>query len=213
MFYIKKIIHFFLPTKTRAITTGLTYYNNNSKKIIISFSGYALHNFPVPELEFFNLTKYKVNILFVQDLTDSWFNNIDINKIKKIAGNKECYCIGNSMGAFNAVMFAKYHKVKKVLGFNPQYSIHPNHAPFEKNYINAAARIRVWRDYYLKFNTKTKYKLYFGDDLNEKHHMLKIPKYKNVDINIIKNSGHDAVLKLKKNKELYKIIKKFFKLY
>ena len=57
----------------------------------------------------------------------------------------------------------------------------------------------------------TNYLLIFGDDDKEKYHASLIPKQKNIRIVYIKNCDHNTAKKLKKQKELYKIINNFFK--
>ena len=104
--------------------------------------------------QFFNLTN-KYNVLFVRDISRSWFNNIDTKLIKKNIKNKTCYAIGNSMGAFNAIIFSNLHNIKKVIAFSPQFSIHPKISR-DKDFINHAARIRKWKYPQLIFSKRTK---------------------------------------------------------
>jgi pimeloyl-ACP methyl ester carboxylesterase len=124
---------------------------------------------------------------------------------------KSCYVIGHSMGAFNAIIFSSlYKKVKKVVAFSPQFSIHPQITK-DTTFRNHAARIKEWRYPKLKFTKNTNYLLIFGDDVKEKYHASLIPKRKNIKVIFIKNCDHSTAKKLKMQNKLYKLINNFFK--
>jgi hypothetical protein len=115
------------------------------------------------------------------------------------------------MGAFNAIIFStQYKKIKKVIAFSPQFSIHPK-VTRDTTFRNHALRIKEWKYIKLKFSKKTKYLLIFGDDSNEKYHAGLIPKKSNIKIIYIKNCDHNTAAKLKKQKKLYPLINNFFK--
>ena len=61
--------------------TIIDYFNNNKKITVISFSSIGRGRKYIQQNEFFKLTK-KYNVMFVKDITRSWFNNIDIKYIK-----------------------------------------------------------------------------------------------------------------------------------
>ena len=149
-------------------------------------------------------------MLFIRDITRSWFNNVDTKLIKRNISEKLCYAIGHSMGGFNAIIFSTLHNVKKVIAFSPQFSIHPNITK-DTTFRNHALRIKDWKYPKLEFSKNTDYLLIFGDDDKEKYHAHLIPKQKNIRINYIKNCDHNTAKKLKKQEKLYKIINNFFK--
>ena len=66
----------------------------------------------------------KYNVLFIKDITRSWFNHIDVKYIKSFLKNNN-YAIGFSMGAFNAIIFSTLYPIKKLIAFSPQFSIDP----------------------------------------------------------------------------------------
>ena len=113
------------------------------------------------------------------------------------------------MGGFNAIIFSTLHNVQKVIAFSPQFSIHPNITK-DTTFKNHALRIKDWKYPKLEFSKNTDYLLIFGDDDMEKYHASLIPKQKNIRIVYIKNCDHNTAKKLKKQKELYKIINNFF---
>ena len=208
-FFVKKIFSFILDKNYNFTKTLLNQYFTGKKKTVLSFSSIGGGIKHIQNEEFFNLTK-KYNVLFIRDITRSWFNNVDINLIKKNITKKNCYAIGHSMGAFNAIIFSTLYKIRKVIAFSPQFSIHP-HITKDTTFRNHALRIKDWKYPKLEFSKNTDYLLIFGDDNKEKYHASLIPKQKNIKITYIKNCDHNTAKKLKKQKELYKIINNFFK--
>ena len=115
IFYLKKIYYSLFKKNYNFTKTLVNQYYTGKKKTIISFSSIGGGTKHIQNEEFFNLTK-KYNVIFVRDITRSWFNNIDVKLIKTNIEKKTCYAIGHSMGAFNAIIFSTlYKKVKKVI--------------------------------------------------------------------------------------------------
>ena len=207
-YYIKKIQYFILKKKFGFSQTSIDTYFSNKKTTVLSFSSIFWAARAVQINEFFHLTK-KYNVIFIKDTSRSWFNNLDLVTIKKNIKTKTNYCIGYSMGGFNAIMFSNFFPIKKVIAFSPQFSIHPSLSK-DKTYLNYAARIKKWKYKQLKFNNKTKYLLIFGSSKNEKYHASKIPNQKNIKIITIDGCDHATAPFLKKEKKLKKLISEFF---
>ena len=208
-FFLKKIYYYFFNKNYNFTKTLINQYYTGKKKTVLSFSSIGQGTKYIQNEEFFNLTK-KYNVLFIRDITRSWFNNIDVKLIKKNIVQGPCYAIGHSMGAFNAIIFSTLHKVKKVIAFSPQFSIHPQITK-DTTFRNYVLRIKKWKYLKLKFSKKTNYLLIFGDDSKEKYHSSLIPKQKNIKIIYLKKCDHNTAHKLKKTKQLYKLIDNFFK--
>ena len=208
-FFIKKIFYYIFNKDYNFTKTLLNQYFTSKKKTVLSFSSIGGGTKHIQNEEFFNLTR-KYNVLFIRDITRSWFNNVDIKLIKKNIIKKNCYAIGHSMGAFNAIIFSTLHRIKKVIAFSPQFSIHPRITK-DTTFRNHALRIKKWKYPKLKFSKNTNYLLVFGDDINEKYHASLIPKRKNIKIIFIKNCDHNTAKKLKMQNKLYKLINNFFK--
>ena len=208
-FFIKKIFYYIFNKDYNFTKTLLNQYFTSKKKTVLSFSSIGGGTKHIQNEEFFNLTR-KYNVLFIRDVTRSWFNNVDIKLIKKNIIKKNCYAIGHSMGAFNAIIFSTLHRIKKVIAFSPQFSIHPRITK-DTTFRNHALRITEWKYPKLKFSKNTNYLLVFGDDINEKYHASLIPKRKNIKIIFIKNCDHNTAKKLKMQNKLYKLINNFFK--
>ena len=124
--------------------TLINQYYTGKKKTVLSFSSIGAGTKYIQNEEFFNLTK-KYNVLFIKDITRSWFNNVDAKLIKRNISKKICYAIGHSMGGFNAIIFSTLHNVQKVIAFSPQFSIHPNitkDKTFRNDSYDAKARFK-----------------------------------------------------------------------
>ena len=208
-FFIKKIFYYIFNKDYNFTKTLLNQYFTSKKKTVLSFSSIGGGTKHIQNEEFFNLTR-KYNVLFIRDITRSWFNNVDIKLIKKNIIKKNCYAIGHSMGAFNAIIFSTLHRIKKVIAFSPQFSIHPRITK-DTTFRNHALRIKKWKYPKLKFSKNTNYLLIFGDNDNEKYHASLIPKQKNIKIIFIENCDHNTAKKLKMQNKLYKLINNFFK--
>ena len=206
-YFLKKIENLIIKKSFNYPKTIIDYFNNNKKITILSFSSIGRGRRYIQQNEFFYLTK-KYNVLFIKDITRSWFNNIDIKYIKSFL-KKNNYAIGFSMGAFNAIIFSTIYPIKKLIAFSPQFSIHPKISE-DDSFLNFAAKIKKWKYNKLKFSKSTKYLLIFGDNNKEKYHMNMIPKQKNIKIIVLKNCDHNTAIHLKKKGDLEKIINKFF---
>ena len=206
-YFLKKIENLIIKKSFNYPKTIIDYFNNNKKTTVLSFSSIGRGRKYIQQNEFFYLTK-KYNVLFIKDITRSWFNNIDIKYIKSFL-KKNNYAIGFSMGAFNAIIFSTLYPIKKLIAFSPQFSIHPKISE-DDSFLNFAAKIKKWKYNKLKFSKNTKYLLIFGDNNKEKYHMSMIPKQKNIKIIVLKNCDHNTALHLKKKGDLEKIINKFF---
>ena len=206
-YLLRKIENFFIKKEFNYPKTIIDFVNNNKKITILSFSSIGGGRKYVQKNEFSHLT-YKYNVLFIKDITRSWFNNIDIKYIKSFLKNNN-FAIGFSMGAFNAITFSSIFPIKKVIAFSPQFSIYPEISK-DESFLNFAARINDWKYKKLKFSNKKKYLLIFGDTEKEKYHMSKMPKTKNIKILVVKNCDHKTAILLKKRGKLKKIINEFF---
>ena len=206
-YFLRKIESFFIKKKFNYPKTIIDFVNNNKKITILSFSSIGRGRKYIQKNEFSHLTK-KYNVLFIKDITRSWFNNIDIKYIKSFLKNNN-YAIGFSMGAFNAIIFSSIFPIKKLIAFSPQFSIYPEISK-DESFLNFAAQIDHWKYKKLKFSNKTKYLLIFGDTEKEKYHMSKMPKGKNIKIMVIKNCDHRTAIILKKKGKIKKIISDFF---
>ncbi len=206
-FFLRKIENFLIKKQFNYPKTIVDFINNNKKITVLSFSSIGRGRKYIQKNEFSHLSN-KYNVLFIKDITRSWFNNIDIKYIKSFLKNNN-YAIGFSMGAFNAIIFSSIYPIKKLIAFSPQFSIYPGISN-DESFLNFAAQISNWKYKKLKFSNKTKYLLIFGDSEKEKYHMSKMPKGRNIKIMVVKNCDHRTAIILKKRGKLKKIINDFF---
>ena len=206
-YLLRKIENFFIKKQFNYPKTIVDFINNNKKITVLSFSSIGRGRKYIQKNEFSHLSN-KYNVLFIKDITRSWFNNIDIKYIKSFLKNNN-YAIGFSMGAFNAIIFSSIYPIKKLIAFSPQFSIYPGISN-DESFLNFAAQISDWKYKKLKFSNKTKYLLIFGDSEKEKYHMSKMPKGRNIKIMVIKNCDHRTAIILKKRGKLKKIVNDFF---
>jgi len=210
IFLFKKIYYSIFSKNYNFTKTLINQYYTNKQKTGLIFSSIGRGTKYIQNEEFFNLTK-KYNIFFIRDITRSWLNNVDIKLIKENLRKKKInFTIGYSMGGFNAIIFSTLMKIKKVIAFSPQFSIHPKISK-DKTYLNYAARIKEWKYPQLKFSENTDYILIFGDSFLEKYHASLFPKKKNIKIIFIKNCSHEGIKKMKRGRKMYKLINKFLK--
>lgn len=190
------------------MNTDTEFIDNGSSKTIVSFTGIK-HGFGVSDFrkEFMGLLKQSdFNVMFVSDREVSWYNNIDIDKIKSKLINQEVVTLGNSMGGYNAVQFANDVNVTKAIALSPQYSVHPHIAPHEKRWKEHVKKIKQWRFKHLMFNDKTEYYIFTGDDKMEMYHADMIPNQQNIH-KFNTPGGHNISSILNKKGVLYPLIK------
>jgi pimeloyl-ACP methyl ester carboxylesterase len=187
--------------------TEITAKFIGAEKTIVSFTGLITEPRGI-NTEFFNVYKLGYNVIFVSDLSRSWFNNIDIDKIKSHIQTDEVMCIGNSMGAFNATMFSNYHPVSKVIGFAPQYSVHPDIVPWEPRWTGLRKRINYSRCKEMQFADSTDYLFIAGSHSHEVNHINMIPDQQNISKFVI-DGDHGIAAQLKTKEKLYPIIENY----
>ena len=180
-----------------------------SDKTVISFSGVGNNPNGKINQEFYNLDKQGYNVLFVIDKNRSWFNDIKVRSITRKIKTEKVFCLGNSMGAFNACMFSTLYPVDAVLAFATQYSVNHNIVPWEHRWDKYVKNIKKWKYKNLEFSENTRYLIINGEDGDEKH-LSMIPNKDNIT-KILFKGNHSIGFQLKKSNNLYPIINNFFK--
>jgi hypothetical protein len=208
IFFFKKIYYSIFNKNYNFTKTLINQYYTSKNKTGLAFSSIGQGTKYIQDEEFFNLTK-KYNVFFIRDITRSWLNNVDIKLIKKFLNKRRInFAIGYSMGGFNAIIFSTLFKVRKVIAFSPQFSIHPKISK-DKSFLNYASRIKEWKYPQLKFSENTDYLLIFGDSSLEKYHASLISRKKNIKIVLIKDCDHQSIKKLKRTGRMHKLINEF----
>ena len=188
------------------MATEIEYHDKQKQGTIVSFAGIGHGMGAIQQTEFFRLTDKDFNVLFVKDTARSWYNQLDIPLIRSQLNDQPVITIGNSMGAFHAVMFALDHPVQKVIAFAVQYSIHPEVVPFDTRYRQYANAVNEWKYRELQFNETTEYHFISGDGRAEQKHLELIPDQSNIRKTVIPGAGHKVARKLKDQGRLYTLI-------
>jgi alpha-beta hydrolase superfamily lysophospholipase len=185
---------------------------SKSSKVIVSFTGIGHGMFAEPKEEFKKtLEKFPdYDSLFVVDKTRSWFNNVNTNEIiNSINHYKTVITLGNSMGGFNAIMFASIYPVDTVIAFVPQYSILSDIVPWEnrwekhRKHLNKLQNCKYPK---LIFNDTTNYYILHGtNDLDNKHIDM-IPTRPNINKIMFDIDSHEFSKILKDRNQLVSTI-------
>ncbi len=191
-----------------------------SSRCLVVFTGvgHKLGGIDIQREEFYSQHKFGM-IIWITDKKRSWGNNLNVLKIseilKKISHNKKIFIIGNSMGGFLGILFSKYLNAKKVIAFNPQFSVCPDIVPDEKRWMHYRHQITEYRfkDLGDNFDKDIKYALILGDDLEDEIHYNKFFKFSshpNIELIRIRNIKHNVASYLKNLNLLNESIFTFF---
>lgn len=189
----------------------LVKYKKGSGDIaIFSFTGvgHALGGIDIQREEFSkSLLVDDVTLFFIIDKKRSWGNSIDFDFLVKLVSpllnDKKIYCLGNSMGAFNAVIFSYYFKTDVCLGFVPQYSVNKNVVKKEDRWDEYVVNIDEYKYKELNsfyFRDSTKYIFFSGSHYKERRHWAKLPSNKNNVFNYVVDGAKHNVAQIFKEK-------------
>ena len=89
--YLKKIYYSIFEKNYNSTKTLINQYYTSKQKNVLSFSSIGAGIRHIQNEEFFYLTK-KYNVLFIRDITRSWFNNVDVQLIKKKYSKQTLLC-------------------------------------------------------------------------------------------------------------------------
>jgi len=191
---------------------------NGKAHITLCFTGVG-HTFGGGDLqsEEFMRTSTFSTALFIQDKHRSWGNNIDFLKLKSIIETfdaEKINAVGNSMGAFLAIVMSKFIDVSTVVAIVPQYSVSKQIMPDESRWDQYVQHIRDWRFPSLDgcYVDNTKYYILAGvGGLDDKHLQL-MPNGRNVSKIYFRNRRfiHKTARALKEDGLLYDVIKDCF---
>ncbi|WP_323718695.1 alpha/beta fold hydrolase [Paracoccus aminovorans] len=129
----------------------VSFSSGTSDKAVVSFSGIGLKIGGMQQEEFRASIPGDFNIYFCIEKSRSWFND-SFTKLVELLGAEitqrgftQVTTLGNSMGGFGALLFARYlPNCRRSLAFVPQTSIRSNIAGFEKRYLHFAERVLNW---------------------------------------------------------------------
>jgi len=141
--------------------------------------------------------------IFILDKTRSWGNALDVPlivaRVRPVAQGRRVVTLGNSMGAFLAVLLSGPLGAGRCLGLSPQWSVDPRVVPEEtrwRRYRNAIAAFHH-PDLRAAFDPDCSYDLLFGDDPMEAAHAGHFPCLPSVRLHRVRGANHELAAHLK----------------
>lgn len=189
-----------------------------SSTLVVSFAGVGQERGVTPPAEFYgSATQFgESHAIFVSDNKRSWLNYPGIadrlvnlikvyqrqNKIDNIV------LLGNSMGAFSAIVLADLMHVDTVIAFTPQFSARQELVPQETRWSYWRNAVTDWRFASVgeMAQDRTAYYVFHGDAPNEKIHWDHFPTRDNVNHYILQGAGHNVARLLQRKGKLKQII-------
>lgn len=198
--------------------------------LIITFGG-ILHRLPIPVFEFFkSLDQFSVNKIFIRDFKQCWYTHgiegISANTEETVTylqalieqfGKRKTIFIGNSAGAFAALLFGNLLNVSEVHAFSPQTFISSaprlRHLDFRwKKEIKNLKKKPPYLDLKKLFkehkNTNTIAYLYWDENHRLDNIHARRMGFKNIHLKPYKTGGHEVIKQLRDSGELFTIIEK-----
>jgi pimeloyl-ACP methyl ester carboxylesterase len=185
------------------------YQKGDTTTLVVSFTG-VLHGMgDLPVDEFRGSTRGHHG-LFISDLSCSWYNSagtaeriVDlVQKTRSQINADKVVTIGNSMGGFGAILFARLVEANTAIAFAPQFSVKPDLIPSENRWRALVARIDEWRfPTPLPLRAKTHYFIFSGSEPCECEHARRFERARNVTKFII-SGGHGVAQGLKDTGQL-----------
>ena len=154
-------------------------------------------------------------IFFVSDLMRSWGNLLDFKRIAEVVadrvGDAEIHCIGNSMGAFNALLAPSQMRVSRVVAFAPQFSVHPDIVPWEIRWEDYRSAITEWKYPSLEgvWTPDTEYFVFIGNKGRDRKHARLFPKLRNLHLTRV-DGKHNLARGMKGSGILQEVIRRCF---
>lgn len=207
----------------------------DSEVLLIVFSGLLGRLGPVPVFEFFNaVSSFGVKKVFLRDLTQSWYHRgvtgigSDIpavadyvSGIVEQSGATRTVVVGNSAGAYAALLFGHLLNVDEVHAFSPQTFIDPEMRaqheddrwqPFVDRLMAAGGPDPRFTDLLpilSKGGVKTTFHIYYAapEEL-ENLHTLRLSAIEGVVPHPVEGSDHRLIKRLRDSGELGRILER-----
>ncbi len=214
----------------------LTDYKAHDK-LLVSFGGIK-QGLGIPVFEFFNsIADIPCDKIFLRDFHQAWYQkgvDADLNHIDKLIEdlrntifqrNYKSICfIGNSMGAYAAILFGSILNVDTVIAFAPQSFInrYNRFIHFDRRWNKQMAAIYRYKDkkkeyfdlkQFLSKNPsyKTKINIYYSSDYKlDSLHALRLKNNKNMSLHPIAEGGHSVVKTIRNKGKLRELIQASF---
>ncbi|WP_108262855.1 hypothetical protein [Mangrovicoccus ximenensis] len=162
--------------------------------------------------EFFRAGEAFDNMLFIDDLGRSWGNAIDFAamfaRLAPFLDGRRVFCMGNSMGGFNAVLATNFAEVEVCLSVVPRFTVHPDWDLPDGEDRPYLADIRDWRFPTLagQFNGRTLYKVLSGSSPTETCHSRLFPVQPNLHHYELRPTNHGLARSMKQQGVLPELV-------
>ncbi|WP_172329632.1 hypothetical protein [Mangrovicoccus sp. HB161399] len=184
------------------------------QRVLICFSGvnHRMGGMAVQRPEFFRSGEAFDNMLFIDDLDRSWGNHIDFAamfaRLEPYLAGRRVFCMGNSMGGFNAVLATNYIEVETCLAVVPRFTVHPDYDLPDGEDRPYLEQIREWRFRTIedRFNDTTVYKVLSGSSSTESCHTALFPVKPNLHHYVLRPTNHGLAIAMKQQGVLPELI-------
>lgn len=154
--------------------------------------------------------------LFLMDKKRSWLNGDGliesmgeaIERRRAETGTRRVVAMGNSMGAFSAIVLSMSVKFDAVIAFSPQYSLHPTIVPDEHRWVEHRDAVDHWRCRSVpeSLSSDTDYLILHGDVEEDLVHARLFPTGDRIKHYVLPDFGHNLAHVLKQKKLLSPIV-------
>lgn len=198
----------------------ITYEPSDKGLVVVAFAGIGLKLGGLQSEEFrTSLAQHRasddISVVYVMDVRRRWYNDgvfepmaSDINDLLSRLGAQEVVTLGNSMGGFGAVAFArKLAGCTKAMAFCPQSSVSRAIVPFEDRWKNYRNAIETWNveDATRELSDGISYDLFFGADepIDVRHaERFRAAGARGLTVHMIEGCGHNVAQHLKRQQKL-----------
>ncbi len=159
------------------------------------------------------------SVIFVIDKQRRWYNNgvaarvvQAVNALVDRFPADRVVTLGNSMGGFGALVFARHlGKCDKAIAFCPQSSVNPRVAAFETRWGVWRRHITQWdiEDATLELASHVRYEIFYGmNDSIDMNHAARFEGLAapNVCLHLVPNCEHNVAAHLKRQQKLKSIL-------
>ena len=199
------------------------YEKGEGNNTLVSFSGvdfdvFGFDNFKKENIdrpEFVKVTEGMGDRFWVIDKNRTWGCHIDWEWLTSFLSprfdGKNVVALGNCMGATNAIKFAYYADVHRVIAFTPHWSVDPDimfDHTFDKRTQHLVSRANEtgWKSLEGMFRPMTTYIHFWTPDPIDIPFMIKFPVLPNIKVFTLVNSSHSVARFIKSQGVLPKVL-------
>jgi hypothetical protein len=191
----------------------IRYAEGHTDVLFVSFTG-VLHGMGGIAIDEFAGSGRAHHCLFISDMKRTWYNGEGIAQAicgiveqkAKDLNIRKIITIGNSMGGFGAILFARLLGADTAIAFSPQFSFNSEIVPGDDRWGEYRDAIKTWTfPTALPLNAATRYFIFSGLDPMEMQHTRLFPKARNTAIFLIAG-GHTVAQSIKDAGQLGRVI-------